>query len=255
MRVEATSPATTETDCWSGRPRAQRYDREVNRRFYEGALAKLLEGLPPLRGQGLDLGCGTGFSTEVLVARQPEVRWQGVDFSPDMLAIARRKPTLAAVPFREAHAEALPFPDQSFDVVVASFSWHWFGPAAPAEVRRVLRPRGWLLAAVPVRRLSRAPGNRLLARELLAARRVFARSPSQGFRFGDLSALLPPPVRLARQEVCVETERFADGRELLDVLDSRGSLAAIFGAKPPSTIAAPSPVDFEWRFAVVHLQV
>ena len=255
MRVEATSPATTEADCWSGAARALRYDREVNRRFYEAALAKLLDGIPALRGQGLDLGCGTGFSTEVLVARQPGICWQGVDCSPDMLAIARRKTPLTGVSFREAHAEALPFPDESFDVVVASFSWHWFGPAAPAEVRRVLRPHGWLLAGVPVRQIARARGNRLLARELLATRHSFVPRTSQGFRIAELSALLPPPVRLARQDVFVETERFADGREMLDVLDSRGSLAAIFGAEPPTALAAPSPVDFEWPFAVVHLQV
>ena len=255
MRGEAQTMAVSRADCWAGKARAERYDREVNRRFYGGALAKLLDGTPALRGQGLDLGCGTGFSTEVLVARQPDVCWQGVDCSPDMLSLARGKRELVGISFREAPAEALPFADESFDVVVASFSWHWFGPAAAAEVRRVLRPRGWLLAAVPVRYPSRARGNRLLARELLARRRRFVSRASQGMRIAQLPALLPPPVRLARQDVMVESERFADGREMLDVLDSRGSLAAIFGSEPPTAVVAPSPVDFEWPFAVVHLQV
>jgi hypothetical protein len=138
---------------------------------------------------------------------------------------------------------------------VASFSWHWFGAGAPAEVRRVLRPHGWLLATAPVRRWSKARGNRLLARALLATRHRFAPRTSQGLRITDLPALLPPPVRVARQDLYVETERFADGGQLRDVLESRGALAAIFGAEPPAALVASGPVDFEWPFAVLHLQV
>jgi SAM-dependent methyltransferase len=255
MRAEAQPMGAGEADCWSGRARAQRYDREVNRRFYEGALDRLLRDAPPLRGQGLDLGCGTGFSTEVLVARLPEIRWQAVDGSPDMLTIARDKPALAGITLGQARAEALPFADGSIDVVVASFSWHWFGAGAAAEVRRVLRPRGWLLATVPLRQPARASGNRLLARELLAQRHRFARRSSQGLRLADLPALLPSPARLHRQDVHVECERFADGQALLDVLDSRGALAAIFGTQPPTSLLTPGPVDFEWPFAVLHVQV
>ena len=94
----------------------------------------------------------------------------------------------------------------------------------------------------------------MLARELLVARHRFVPRASQGFRVAELPALLPPPARVARQALFVESEQFADGRELLDVLDSRGALAAIFGANPPTEIPASGPVDFAWPFAVVHLQ-
>lgn len=243
------------TTCWSGTARADRYDRADNRAFYRRALARVLEGAPDLAGRGLDLGCGTGFSTELLVERLAGVGWQGADCSNAMLALARNKASLERVTFHEARAEALPFAASSFDVVVASFAWHWFGDGAGAEIRRVLRPGGWVLAGVPLRRPSRASGNRALARALLAGREHFERRPSQGLLFDEVRGVLPGPVRIARHEVIVETETFTDGEALLATLDSRGALAAIFGEQPPLALAAQGPLVFEWPFAVLHAQI
>ena len=255
MRAEEQPTSPSAADSWSGQACAVSYEREVNRRFYRAAIERLLEGSPELHGRGLDLGCGTGFSTEVLLRAQPCVKWQGVDGSAAMLEIARKKPGLAEIDLRQARAEALPFADGSFDVVVANFAWHWFGRNAGPEVRRVLRRGGWLLAAVPVRHLSQARGNRLLARELLAQRRKFVLRESQGLRITDVDKILPPPLRVAHQELVIEHERFADGGDMLDVLGSRGALAAIFGADPPGAFAASGPLDYEWPFAVLHVQV
>jgi SAM-dependent methyltransferase len=241
--------------CWSDSTRAKRYDQDSNRDFYRTALLQLLDGAPAFTGRGLDLGCGTGFSTEVLVSRFPEVKWQGVDCSRTMLEVGRHKPGLQGVDFFEARAEALPFADGSFDVVVANFSWHWFGQDAGREIRRVLRPQAWLLVSIPLRRLSLAHGNRALARALLAARQNFMRLPSQGYRFEEVPNLLPGEIQVLRHELFVQQERFADGQELLDVLDSRGALAAIFGEEPPADIETSAPVDFEWPYAVMHAQV
>jgi SAM-dependent methyltransferase len=149
----------------------------------------------------------------------------------------------------------LPFANGSFDVVVANFSWHWFGKPAGNEVRRVLRPGGWFLACLPLRRFSSVAGNRALARAVLSGRDHFARRASQGLRMKDVPAALPGKLRVSRHELVVTSERFANGRELLDVLRSRGALAAIFGDQPPAVIEVPSPVEFEWPFALLHAQI
>ena len=252
QRAEDTASRAT---VWPDLVRPEHYDGEGNHCFYRAAVDRLLDKAPHLSGRGLDLGCGTGFSLEGLIAHAPEVHWFGADCSREMLALARQKAELSSAGLFHAQAEALPFANATFDVVVANFSWHWFGVEAGDEVRRVLRPGGRFLACLPLRRFSSAPGNRALAREVLAGRGHFARRASQGFRFGEVPGVLPGPVQILRHELVVANERFADGRQLLDVLLSRGALAAIFGDQPPSTIRTPSPVDFEWPFAILHAQV
>jgi len=88
----------------------------------------------------LDLCCGTGVVTGAAVARGAVPI--GVDFSPAMLAEARRAhPRLQ---FDEGDAEALPYPDHSFDAVVSNFGVHHVPrpDKAIAEALRVLRPGG-----------------------------------------------------------------------------------------------------------------
>lgn len=241
--------------CWSDDGRAGKYESPDNRAFYQAALALLLDGAPVTAGQGIDLGCGTGFSTELLLAKHPAVVWHGIDVSASMLALARKKAALSRVTFMQASAEALPFADASLDVVVANYSWHWFGRGAGAEVRRVLRPGGWLLATVPLRLFSTALGNRALARKLLAHRRRFAERSSQGLRFQATRSLLPGALHVGRHELHIGREVFPDGQSLLRVLDGRGALGAIFGDSAPTTLEVTSPLDFSWPFAIVHLQV
>ena len=81
----------------------------------------------------LDLGAGTGISTQLLdaIAADPNV---------DMLLAANRE-----LPRVAARAEALPFRDRSLDLVTAFNAFHWFQPDAFfAEARRVLRRDGRL---------------------------------------------------------------------------------------------------------------
>jgi SAM-dependent methyltransferase len=96
----------------------------------------------------LDAGCGSGPLAAELVARGADV--VGFDGSPVMIDLARRR--LGGTVPLTVHdlAEPLPYEDESFDVVVASLVLHyledWDGPLA--ELRRVLRPGGRLVASV-----------------------------------------------------------------------------------------------------------
>ncbi len=90
----------------------------------------------------LDLCCGTGL-VAAAAARRGAVTI-GLDFSSAMLAEARRAhPRLR---FDEAEAEALPYPDRSFDAVVANLGIHHVPrpDKAIGEAMRVLQPGGRL---------------------------------------------------------------------------------------------------------------
>jgi demethylmenaquinone methyltransferase/2-methoxy-6-polyprenyl-1,4-benzoquinol methylase len=101
----------------------------------------------------LDLGCGTG-DLAINIARlaQKDIEIIGLDYSPPMLVLARRKALKAGVSDRIdfIHGEAvhLPFPDAHFDAVSISFAFrnltykNPLGPFHLAEVSRVLRPGG-----------------------------------------------------------------------------------------------------------------
>jgi demethylmenaquinone methyltransferase / 2-methoxy-6-polyprenyl-1,4-benzoquinol methylase len=95
----------------------------------------------------LDLGCGTGALTRLLADRPKVV---GVDFSGEMLRRAKALPGGDSIAWTEASADALPFPDASFDAVVSAYVLRNFQRAgllekALAESFRVLRSGGKLL--------------------------------------------------------------------------------------------------------------
>ena len=95
-----------------------------------------------------------------------------------MLAVARRKS--AAVDWRDGAAEALPFPDASFDAVISQFGMMFFANAAGAvrEMLRVLRPGGRLAVAV-CDAVENSPGYGQLAAML---DRLFGRAVGDAFR-------------------------------------------------------------------------
>lgn len=95
--------------------------------------------------QVLDVACGTGEFERLLVERHPNQAVTGVDFSGQMLAIARSKfATAPNVHFRQAAAASLPFPDSQFGVITCANAFHYFDEpdAALTEMARVLRPGG-----------------------------------------------------------------------------------------------------------------
>jgi MPBQ/MSBQ methyltransferase len=105
----------------------------------------------------LDAGAGTGFTTEGIVERIDPQRVTMLDQSPHQLARADRRPALAGVRRLLGDAEALPFPDDSFDRYVSAGSIeYWPDPQRGiAEAYRVLREGGVGVVMGPVRPAAR----------------------------------------------------------------------------------------------------
>jgi len=99
-------------------------------------------------GNVLEVAVGTGLNLSFYSA---DVQLTGVDFSPAMLQLARRRAEQLDrdVDLREADAHDLPFPDASFDTVVCTYGLCAIPDESRAvsEMNRVLRPGGLLLLA------------------------------------------------------------------------------------------------------------
>jgi ubiquinone/menaquinone biosynthesis C-methylase UbiE len=100
----------------------------------------------------LDIGCGTGtLAIAASRAAGPSGSVSGVDPSPEMIAAARAKERRAGVEvtFEVGAAQALPFPDDRFDLVTSTLMLHHLPrdaqSAALGEARRVLKLCGRLL--------------------------------------------------------------------------------------------------------------
>lgn len=109
------------------------------------------------RGATLEIGVGSGLN---LPHYSPDVSVTGIDRNGRALRAAHRRSRLtrSQVTLIEADALALPFPDRSFDTVVATFAMCGVRDvdSALAEALRVLRPGGSLLLADHVRAQSDA---------------------------------------------------------------------------------------------------
>jgi demethylmenaquinone methyltransferase/2-methoxy-6-polyprenyl-1,4-benzoquinol methylase len=92
--------------------------------------------------QVLDLCCGSGQATQILVERSHHVT--GLDASP--FAIQRAQQNVPQAQYVEAFAEAMPFPDNQFDLVHTSAAMHEMQPdqlhKILQEVYRILKPGG-----------------------------------------------------------------------------------------------------------------
>jgi len=92
----------------------------------------------------VDIGCGTGAFTELIVERCRPAEVQGVDPSEAQLAFARSRPAGRVAKFREGDAMALPFSENTFDAAVTALVIFFVSDPgkAVAEMLRVVRQGG-----------------------------------------------------------------------------------------------------------------
>jgi ubiquinone/menaquinone biosynthesis C-methylase UbiE len=116
--------------------------------------SRLIQSAKPMTGERvLDVGCGTGIVARLVTPMvEPAGQVVGLDANPNMLAVARAvsERQHLATQWREGSAEALPFPDESFDLVTCQFALMFFEDrrAALLEMYRVLRANGRLALSV-----------------------------------------------------------------------------------------------------------
>jgi trans-aconitate 2-methyltransferase len=127
---------------------AEIYHRVSNPQFDWGTvvLARL-----PLTGDEcvLDVGCGTGRLTELLIARLPRGRVVGIDRSSNMVQVAREylQSRQAPVQMLVADAAALPFRERA-DAIFSTATFHWVldHPRLFRSLHHALKPGGRLVA-------------------------------------------------------------------------------------------------------------
>jgi SAM-dependent methyltransferase len=104
-----------------------------------------LDWLEPSSGlRWIDIGCGNGAFTELLVERCSPVEVHGIDPSEEQLAFARTRPGSRLAKFRQGDAMALPFADSSFDAAVMALVLVFVPDPAKgvSEMVRVVVPGG-----------------------------------------------------------------------------------------------------------------
>jgi ubiquinone/menaquinone biosynthesis C-methylase UbiE len=125
---------------------AETYDEKWA--FYvESTTRETLKRIPmTATARVLDVGCGTGELLRRLRAKYPRATLAGVDPVAEMLAVARDKLS-GTEDLRVGYADSLPWPAESFDVLVSCNMFHYITHpvAALTEMARVIRPGGLLV--------------------------------------------------------------------------------------------------------------
>jgi ubiquinone/menaquinone biosynthesis C-methylase UbiE len=205
---------------------------------------------PPAHLQWIDVGCGNGAFTELIVDRCAPAEVQGVDPSEGQLSFARSRPAARLATFQLGDAMALPFPADSFDAAVMALVI-FFVPdpeTAVDEMARVVRPGG-LLASYAWDML----GGGFPQEPILAEMRAMGLTPTR-----------PPQIEASRMEALrelwsdagcegVETRQIAVERSFADFDEYWAT--NLKSSTVAATIAAMAPSEAEALKARVRARV
>ena len=153
--------------------------------YFDVLWQTLLTLIPIAQGRLLDLGCGEGYFSLALKRHLPELSVTGVDIAKEgvRLAAKKAKQQAANIEFCVASNFSLPFMDQSLDLIMRIFA-----PSKEEELRRVLKPGGYLLIV--------APGEQHLLglrQQLYSEVRPHVEPPTpEGFRFVSAQSVVQP---------------------------------------------------------------
>ena len=200
-----------------------------------------LDWLAPRPGlRWIDIGCGNGAFTELLVERCAPAEVQGIDPSEAQLAFARTRPAARMAEFRQGDAMALPFSEDRFDAAVMALVIFFVPDPAKgvAEMVRVVRPGGTVAT---------------YAWDMLGG--GFPLEPIQAeMRAMGLTPVLPPSSGASRMEAlrslwtgagldAVETREITVQRTFADFDDFWTTSLLAASVRP--TVAAMAPGDVE----------
>lgn len=224
-------------EYWSRR--SETFDLAFGHRIPQGPefdawAAAIRERLGPAPRRVLELACGTGEVTRLLLSLGHEVT--ALDFSEAMLAIARRKHAGAkGLRFLLADAENPMEPDESYDAIVCRhLVWTLTTPdAAFAEWHRMLKPSGTLLFfdgdwAAPTRL------GRLASRAIAVVDRFIGTDPHYDGAMSERHASI------------MQRLPFADGltaERVMPLLEAAGFADMTIGSHAPIAAAQRSTAD------------
>ena len=206
---------------------------------------------PPSGLRWVDIGCGNGAFTELLVERCAPAEVQGVDPSEAQLAFARTRHTAGIAQFQLGDAMALPFPDRSFDAAVMALVIFFVPEPSKgvAEMKRVVKPGG-LISAYVWDMLGEG-GFPMAAMQ--AELRAMGRTP-----------MLPPRAEVSRMDTLrelwvsagltdVETREITVSRTFADFDDFWASV--LIAVSMAQSIKEMSPAELEQFKARVHARL
>jgi SAM-dependent methyltransferase len=179
--------------------------------------------------QVLDLGCGMGDYFEAVLKRIPSGRYFAADLSEGMLKKASSHPLAEQVTFFLQDAQALAFPDHTFDIILANHMLYHIPDLHHAldEIHRVLKPNGVLITAVNSQ-FTMLEFNTLTRRAL-----TFLGHPTpddsdtiskEGYSLENGSAKLSKHFRAVVRYEIPSALVFHDSQPVIDYLDSTRSL-------------------------------
>jgi ubiquinone/menaquinone biosynthesis C-methylase UbiE len=200
-----------------------------------------LDWLAPRAGlRWIDIGCGNGAFTELLVERCAPAEVQGIDPLEGQLAFARARPAARMAEFRQGDAMALPFSEHRFDAAVMALVIFFVPDPAKsvAEMARAVCPGGTVAT---------------YAWDVLGG--GFPLEPIQAeMRAMGLKPVLPPSSDASRMEAlrdlwtgagleAVETREITVQRTFADFDDFWTT--TLLGSSIGPTVAAMAPADVE----------